>query len=65
MSETIYQKRLLNTKEAAKYLKLKTQTLYNWRNQRKGPSYIMCGGPKYELSELDRFIDANRVKLGV
>ncbi len=58
-------KELYNTKEAAEYLNLKPQTLYNWRHARKGPDYTMIGRrPMYERSAgLDRFIESNRVKL--
>ena len=57
-------KRLFNTEEAALYLNLKKQTLYNWRHARKGPDYTMIGRlPMYERFELDRFIESNRVKL--
>ena len=59
-----YLKKLFNTVQAAEYLNLKKQTLYNWRHERKGPDYTMIGRlPMYELSELDKFIDSNRVKL--
>ena len=58
-----YLKKLFNTEQAADYLNLKKQTLYNWRHERKGPDYTMIGRPMYELSELDRFIESNRVKL--
>lgn len=58
-------KRLLSTKEAATYLGIKVQTLYNWRHNRKGPDYVLvCGTlPRYEEAVLDRFIDSNRVYL--
>ena len=36
-------KKLFNTREAAEYLNLKKQTLYNWRHERKGPDYTMIG----------------------
>ncbi len=57
-------KRLLSIKEAADYLGLKPQTLYNWRHARKGPDYVMIGGiPKYEPDTLEKFIDSGRVHL--
>lgn len=58
-------KRLFSTKEAAAYLGIKVQTLYNWRHNRKGPDYVLiCGTlPRYEEAALDRFIDSNRVCL--
>lgn len=58
-------KRLLNSFEATKKLNLKnSQTLANWRHNRKGPNYVKIGRfIMYEESELDRFIEANRVVL--
>ena len=32
--------KILNTKEAAKLLKLKVQTIYNWNNQKKLPKIV-------------------------
>ena len=59
-----YQKKLFNTEQAAEYLNLKKQTLYNWRHERKGPDYTMIGRlPMYELCALDKFIESNRVTL--
>ncbi len=61
-----HSKKLFNTEEAAEYLNLKKQTLYNWRHARKGPDYIKIGRlPMYERIGLDQFIDSNRVKLSV
>jgi excisionase family DNA binding protein len=57
-------KRLLSIKEAADYLGLKVQTMYNWRHSRKGPDYVMIGStPKYEPDVLEQFIESNRVFL--
>jgi excisionase family DNA binding protein len=59
-----YLKKLFNTEQAAEYLNLKKQTLYNWRHARKGPDYTMIGRlPMYERSGLDRFIESNRITL--
>ena len=64
MADKIFPKRLINTEEAAAYLNLKKQTLYNWRHIRKGPDYVMIGGsPKYEIDVLEKFIAANRIRL--
>jgi len=61
MSES---KKLLNVKEAAKYLNLAEQTLSNYRFTCKPPNYVKLGRRVlYELSELDKFIESNRVKL--
>lgn len=58
-------KKLMTTQEAADYLRIAVQTLYNWRHQRKGPDYILVGGrsPRYEQEALDKFLDSNRVCL--
>ena len=57
-------KKLLNTKEAAEYLGLAEQTLHNYRFNRKPPSYVKLNRRiLYELSELDKFIESNRVNL--
>lgn len=57
-------KRLLTTKETAEYLRVKTQTLANWRHNRVKLNYVKIGRiPMYEKSELDRFINDNRVVL--
>lgn len=57
-------KKLLNTKEAAEYLGIKVQTVYNMRHQRRGPDYVMVGGkPMYEPDAIARYLDENRVCL--
>jgi len=59
-------KKLFNTNHAAKYLGLKTQTLHNWRHHRKGPNYIKMGRLcLYELAELNRYIECNRIEVNV
>ncbi|WP_020585634.1 helix-turn-helix domain-containing protein [Desulfobacter curvatus] len=57
-------KRLYSVKEAAEYLGIAVQTLYNMRHRRQGPDYVMIGGvPKYEEAAIERFIESNRVCL--
>lgn len=52
----------LNTKLSARYLDLKTQTLCNWRCQRRGPVYHKVGGRIiYRKSDLDKFLAACRI----
>lgn len=65
MNDQLPKRRLLDIQETADYLHLKNkQTLYNWIQQRKGPNYLKIGRRlMWELSELDRFIDSNRVIL--
>lgn len=51
--------KLLDTAEAAVYLRLATQTLAKWRSLGRGPSFVRLGGSVfYRLSELDQFIEA-------
>lgn len=51
--------RLLNTKEAAKYLNLSHYTLEKWRSLGTGPQYIVVGtkAVRYRQSALDTFVD--------
>ena len=56
---------LLNTDEAAHFLKKRKGTLQNWRSQNSGPSYIKCGASvRYRMIDLLDFIERNRVELG-
>jgi len=58
------EKERFNHKEAAAYLGISSQTLYNWRNQRRGADYVLMGSKiLYLRSDLDKFIESNRVKL--
>jgi predicted DNA-binding transcriptional regulator AlpA len=51
-------------KGAADYLGIAIQTLYNWRNQRRGPDYVLMGRKiMYLRSDLDKFIESNKIKL--
>jgi len=64
LKEPEYNWYLLNTQEAAEMLGLKYQTITNWRNKRKNLNYIMIGRkPMYELAELERFININRIQI--
>jgi len=57
-------KESLNHKDAADYLGVASQTLYNWRCRRHGPDYVLMGRKViYLRSDLNRFIESNRVKL--
>ena len=48
---------LLNTEEAARYLRLSPGTLIVWRSRRQGPPYVKIGGRVFYLpAELDAFI---------
>lgn len=57
-------KRFWGSNEAAAYLNIKPQTLANWRHTRKNLNYIKIGRKiMYEQSELDSYIQKNRVLL--
>lgn len=58
------EKERFNHKEAAYYLGIADQTLYNWRSNRRGPDYIIMGSKIiYLKSDLDKFIESNRIEL--
>lgn len=51
---------LMNTEEAASYLRLSAQTLAKWRCYKRGPRFVRLGGAVfYRQTELDEFITAN------
>lgn len=50
---------LLDTEEAAAYLRMAKQTLAKWRSQGRGPSFVRIGGAVfYRHAELDKYIEA-------
>lgn len=54
-------RQLLNTSEAAKYLRLARQTLNAARSAGTSPPYIKIGRRVlYDLADLDRFLDSRR-----
>jgi|APSaa5957512622_1039677.scaffolds.fasta_scaffold11828_2 predicted DNA-binding transcriptional regulator AlpA len=58
------EKKIFDHKDAASYLGIAVQTLYNWRNQRRGPNYVLMGSKiLYLKKDLDEFIESNHVKL--
>ena len=58
------QKRLLNSKEAAAYLRLAEQSMCNRRHLNQPPSFVKIGRRcLYEIETLDKFIRDNRVEL--
>ena len=60
----MYEKERFDHKGAAIYLGIGVQTLYNWRNQRRGPDYVLMGSKiLYLKSDLDKFIESNKIKL--
>jgi predicted DNA-binding transcriptional regulator AlpA len=50
---------LMSLSEAAAYLDMTVQTLYNWRSRGIGPASLRIGGRvKYRLTDLDDWIAA-------
>lgn len=50
---------LLNTGEAATYLRLGPQTLNNWRSKGRGPKCVRLGRRvMYRQSDLDAYVEA-------
>jgi excisionase family DNA binding protein len=53
---------LLDIKQAAAYLGLKVNTLYQWVAQKRIP-YVKSGRlVKFDLSDLDKFIEKSKVR---
>lgn len=53
---------LLNTAEAAAYIRMKPQTLNKWRHYKEGPSYVKIGRMVfYKPADLEAFMDAGVV----
>ncbi|TDU31307.1 helix-turn-helix protein [Panacagrimonas perspica] len=51
--------RVLNTPEAASYLKLRTPTLETWRSRGGGPRFSKLGSRVvYRIEDLDAFLEA-------
>lgn len=55
--------RVLDDKQAAAKLNVKTQTLRNWRHLGKGPAYLRVGerAIRYLESDLEAFLTGNRI----
>ncbi len=58
------EKERFSHKEAAAYLGIAEQTLYNWRSKRRGADYVLMGRKiMYLKCDLDKFIETNKIKL--
>jgi len=54
--------RFMDTRQAAKFLNLKPQTLMNWRHRRCGPPYHRLGGRIiYDLADLEAYLARHRI----
>ena len=62
MNNKQMEKRLLDINECAAYLGISKNTLCSWINQRKIP-YIKCGHPlRFDIKDIDTWLDKNKVK---
>jgi excisionase family DNA binding protein len=55
---------LITVEDAAKFLAVSTSTLYGWVYQRRIPFVKVGGALRFELAELQKFIQANRFQVG-
>jgi excisionase family DNA binding protein len=56
-------RRLLTVKQAAQYLAVSISTLYGWVWQQRIPFVKLGRALRFDLAELEQFIDSNRVPL--
>ena len=54
--------RLLTVQEAARYMAVSVSTLYGWVWQRRIPFVKMGRALRFDLADLERFIETSRVK---
>ena len=54
---------LVNVQDAAKFLAVSTPTLYGWVYQRRIPFVKVGRALRFELAELQKFIQANRFQV--
>jgi excisionase family DNA binding protein len=59
--KTLPESGLLTVKEAANFLAVSTSTLYGWVYQRRIPFVKLGRALRFELPELQKFIQSNRV----
>jgi excisionase family DNA binding protein len=52
--------RLVTVQEAAKFLALSKSTLYGWVYQRRIPFVKVGSALRFELAELEKFVQSNR-----
>ena len=54
--------RLFTVREAARYLSVSVSTLYGWVHQRRIPFVKAGRALRFDLADLDRFIESNRIR---
>lgn len=56
-------KKLIREAAAAAYIDSSPATLRKWRHQGRGPGFVRFGRSiRYDVAELDRFIEAHRAR---
>jgi excisionase family DNA binding protein len=54
---------LITVQDAAKFLAVSTSTLYGWVYQRRIPFVKVGGALRFELAELQEFVQSNRFRV--
>jgi excisionase family DNA binding protein len=54
---------LITVQDAAKFLAVSTSTLYGWVCQRRIPFVKVGGALRFELAELQKFVQSNRFQV--
>jgi excisionase family DNA binding protein len=55
-------RRLFTVQEAARYLSVSVSTLYGWVYQRRIAFVKVGRALRFDLADLDRFIESNRIR---
>jgi len=58
--QSITESRLMTVQDAAKFLAVSTSTLYGWVYQRRIPFVKVGSALRFEMAELQKFIQSNR-----
>ncbi len=62
MNNSKMEKQLLDINDCAAYLGISKNTLYSWVNQRKIP-YLKCGSLlRFNIKDIDTWLNKNKVK---
>jgi excisionase family DNA binding protein len=61
-NETNTAPRLITVNDAARYLAVSVSTLYGWVYQRRIPFVKVGRALRFEMADLDRFVERNRTQ---
>jgi excisionase family DNA binding protein len=61
--KTLPESGLLTVQDAAKFLAVSTSILYGWVYQRRIPFVKVGSALKFELTELQKFVQSNRFRV--